>query len=429
MVTHVTDTAKFYVAFESRVARYNLTVLDPDVAKGDSSDVDILWIRKQVTWLMQQDLDSVGADPTRVPPGQAMNIVPRFSMFLATKDSLCQRLRDAGARGSLPCFLWPNEREAWEKHATQHENAVYIFKEVEASNALGTSLVKGVAAASTQLASRTGVLQQYVTDPVTIDVKGRRYKIDLRVYAVAPSWDPLRVYVSKLGYVRVAGAPYSNNLNNLNAHLTNSAQNAMYLRLTFGELKERLEAEGMDFGRAWDAIVLAVGDALAAFRHTLSCTNTEAPYPCGDGNFQSFAADIILDTSMNVYTAEINADPSLKLRSDKVNAESDVRFVDEFSMLGFLGNATMPVPFTSADAHTVCAAHAWNGDVDCVTTLVSNAAQVEAMCREKQLSGSYVLAYPTANVTLAKAVRSTTPEERTRVALDALLYAAFAHHC
>uniref|UniRef100_A0A7S1VP09 Tubulin--tyrosine ligase-like protein 5 n=1 Tax=Sexangularia sp. CB-2014 TaxID=1486929 RepID=A0A7S1VP09_9EUKA len=428
-VTHVTDTAKFYVAFEERATKFELSVIEPEKGESGSSDADIVWIRKQVTWLMQQDLDSVGADPTKVPPGQMMNIVPRFAKFLATKDSLCQRLREANARGSLPCFLWPSERDEWVSYAQAHQDAVYIFKEIESSNALGTSLVHGVDKTLEQLKAREGVLQLYVIDPVTVPVRDKQYKIDLRVYALAPSWDPLRVYVSRLGYVRVAGAPYTTNLANVNAHLTNSAQNSMYLRLTFGELEAELERQGMDFQLAWQAILEAMHDAVAAFRHDLSCSNADYPYPCGDGNFQSFAADIILDRSMNVYMAEFNADPSMKLRSAKVNGESDVRFRDEFSMLGLLPGAPVPAPFTSAEARAVCSTYRWSGDTDCAVTLVQHAAAVEAMCREQAASGSYERVYPSTTLGDKSVVRASTPAEQARVALDELLLEAFTQHC
>lgn len=68
----------------------------------------------------------------------------------------------------------------------------------------------------------SAIVQQYIPNPLTVS----GYKLDLRVYVLVRSYDPLVVYIYNEGLVRFATAKYdTSTLDNVYSHLTNTSIN------------------------------------------------------------------------------------------------------------------------------------------------------------------------------------------------------------
>jgi tubulin polyglutamylase TTLL4 len=68
------------------------------------------------------------------------------------------------------------------------------------------------------------LVSKYISNPHTL----RGYKYDLRIYVVATSFDPLKVYLFEDGLVRMATQQYSTSKTNISkrfVHLTNFSVN------------------------------------------------------------------------------------------------------------------------------------------------------------------------------------------------------------
>lgn len=64
-------------------------------------------------------------------------------------------------------------------------------------------------------------MSKYIHNPLLI----HGYKFDIRLYVLLTSVDPLRIYIYNEGLVRFASEPYSEQKNNIYAHLTNYSIN------------------------------------------------------------------------------------------------------------------------------------------------------------------------------------------------------------
>lgn len=167
------------------------------------------------------------------------------------------------------------------------------------------------------------IVQRYLTNPLLIN----GFKVDLRVYVVCTSFDPLRLYVYNDGLVRFAAEPFppldaiATTLDNVFQHLTNysiNKQSRQYVagntdgsgsKWSFYALKRYFECQGWDWDAAWrsvhDVIIktfIAVEGTVAAktsaVRHRFNC-------------FELYGFDIMLDNCRVAHLIEVNVMPSL----------------------------------------------------------------------------------------------------------------------
>ena len=85
------------------------------------------------------------------------------------------------------------------------------------------------------------VVQRYVQNPLLLD--GR--KIDLRLYVLVVSFQPLEVYIHSLGFARVASKFYStdpSSMSDIMAHLTNTS--IQRFSDSAGSIQEKFEENG-----------------------------------------------------------------------------------------------------------------------------------------------------------------------------------------
>jgi len=101
------------------------------------------------------------------------------------------------------CFHLPEEAAALRAAVARRPGALWIRKPPGSSRGRGVRLVQNVASAA---ALRRAVLvQEYVSDPMTL--YGRKF--DLRIYVAVTGLAPLRAYVFDEGLVRLAAKPFT----------------------------------------------------------------------------------------------------------------------------------------------------------------------------------------------------------------------------
>ncbi|XP_033634815.1 tubulin polyglutamylase ttll6-like isoform X1 [Asterias rubens] len=168
------------------------------------------------------------------------------------------------------------------------------------------------------------VCQQYLTKPFLID----GFKMDLRVYVVVTSCDPLRVFVYKDGLARFATVKYTEptngNVDDVFMHLTNYAINkhsSDFVRDEEKGSKRRLttvrkwfDDNGYDSNTIWDeiydTIIKTLISAHPILRHNYRTCFSNQTNVKGSSCFEVLGFDVMLDRKLRAWILEVNLSPS-----------------------------------------------------------------------------------------------------------------------
>lgn len=191
-------------------------------------------------------------------PFQKTNHFPA-SWQLGRKDLMWRNIRQMQRRWpklfdiTPMSYVLPGSAGPWGAAREQRPEALWIWKPVNSSCGRGIRVLPSDLGPELErrLASRAGVVQQYVQRPLLLD----GYKFDLRLYVVVTSFDPLKAYLNSEGLVRLATERYDPSVRKLRSrtmHLTNYSVNkhaAAYVR--DGDGRSRAAAgHGHGHGRA-----------------------------------------------------------------------------------------------------------------------------------------------------------------------------------
>lgn len=171
-------------------------------------------------------------------------------------------------------------------------------------------------------------MQRYITNPLCVN----GYKVDLRVYVLCTSFDPLKLFVYNEGLVRFATEPYpvgdiSSTLGNVFCHLTNysvnkksskfteatSADDSNGCKWSFRSLKKYFEANGWSWDDAWTGVLDVVVKTFVSVEGTVvtKLGAVSHRFNC----FELYGFDIMLDSNRNAHLIEVNVMPSLSCGS------------------------------------------------------------------------------------------------------------------
>ena len=156
------------------------------------------------------------------------------------------------------------------------------------------------------------IVQRYLERPLCF----HGYKLDLRIYVLLASAQPLRVYWFKDCLVRFATSKYDlSDLDNAYAHLTNTSINKN--SESYSTVKE-----GVRDGCKWSLLTFnrehrdhALGSPLLWARIkaivNLTLLSIAADIPDNGGGFELLGFDVMIDESLRPWLLEVNCSPAL----------------------------------------------------------------------------------------------------------------------
>ncbi|NOX83108.1 MAG: hypothetical protein GXP06_09015 [Alphaproteobacteria bacterium] len=294
--------------------RFFIEALDPDLwAPGDKDSWDACW--------------HTGMPAARIfktmGPHQTINHIPGNSA-VTIKSMLYETLRDAQGRvagderrarfGFFPrSFLMPEDYHALQREGFAHPDKKWIAKPKRLSRGRGISVH---ADAATLPNDAKWLAQEYLADAHLYD----GYKYVLRCYVLISSVEPLRVYLYKDGFVKLASELYRHgDYNNLYAHLTNPDVNALnegaeasVVFHSFDTYRAWLRREGGDPEALFDGVRdIAILTAIAAREQMRA--RIAASGAIGPGCYELIGLDCMIDTALKPWLLECNLSPSLEV--------------------------------------------------------------------------------------------------------------------
>ena len=288
--------------------------------------------------------------------GASLNHLPGNNS-LTVKSRLHQTLRAAATR--LPpalqthldfapmSYLMPDDYHALQRDAFAADEKRWIVKPKGLSRGRGIYPIDDAGRAPV---SSENLIQAYLDTPHLYD--GHKYV--LRFYLLITSIDPLRVYLHKEGFVKLASEKYNaENVDNLFAHLTNPDINAQNKAIensvvffSFDDYRDWLTAQGADARKIFNRFKeIAALTAIAAREPMRQAANKLGAD--NHGCYELIGMDCMVDADLKPWLLECNLSPSLSVHANEETGgalETHVKktmVTDLVSLLG-LNDASWP---------------------------------------------------------------------------------------
>ncbi len=252
-----------------------------------------------------------------LPGNNALTLKSRLYQSLATlRDRMEERFGSQSSQVArldfFPrAYLMPDDYHALQDAALADPGQCWILKPANASKGKGIRLLEDAADAPRQ---SNWLVQEYLDDPHTI----RGHKYVLRLYVLLASLAPLRLYVYRQGFAKLASGLYDrDDKANPYSHLTNPDINARNtdaeVPIEFIDLdryRAWLREQGHDdealFERLHDRLTLTVIAALDSFRQRCADDGIDSR-----GGYELLGIDCLIDANLKPWILECNLSPSL----------------------------------------------------------------------------------------------------------------------
>ncbi|MFN2361187.1 MAG: amylase [Marinobacter sp.] len=339
--------------------------LDKDLwQKGDSPDK---WNACWYTGMPDPEFFRyVGPDRkiNHIPGNNALTVKSRLYQSLLTLRDRVSR-QDSGHAGLTDrlqffprVYSMPGDYHAFQQEALDEPSKRWILKPKNAARGKGIELVKDPANVPMD---SSWMVQEYIENPHTMH--GRKYV--LRLYVAVTSVEPLRVYLYRQGFAKLASAPYDEeNADNPYSYLTNPDVNALNL-----DADVPVEFVDLDRYRAWlreqghddDALFAGVEDMVALTCLSAVESMRERSRVVGAdtrGCYELLGIDCLVDNKLKPWVLECNLSPSLEVCAGPEsggNIEEGVKgslVADLVSLVGLNGKRET-VPGASAEQQLI----------------------------------------------------------------------------
>ncbi|MGM0693265.1 MAG: PqqD family peptide modification chaperone [Pseudomonadota bacterium] len=283
---------------------------------GDEHDWDAGWITG-----MPDAAQFRRVSPTRkmnhFPGNAALTVKSRLHDSLST---LRERIQEShGADHALArrlaffprAYVMPDDYHALQAAARDDPSQRWILKPTNASKGKGVRVLKDVAEAPL---ARDWLVQEYLANPHTI----RGHKYVLRLYVLITSLAPLRVYLYRQGFAKLASEPWNpEDADNPYSQLTNPDINVLNSRadvpvefIDLERYRSWLRDQGHDdaalFARIEDLVALTAISAVDAMRRRTAEAGAD-PRGC----YELLGLDCLVDDTLKPWILECNLSPSL----------------------------------------------------------------------------------------------------------------------
>ncbi|MBA2778366.1 PqqD family peptide modification chaperone [Billgrantia kenyensis] len=251
------------------------------------------------------------------PGNAALTVKSRLHASLA---DLRARMADGfGARHSLTArldffpraYVMPQDYHALQQAARDNPTQRWILKPTNASKGKGVRVLRDVAEAPL---APDWLVQEYLDHPHTI----RGHKYVLRLYVLIASLAPMRVYLYRQGFAKLASEPWDpDDADNPYSQLTNPDINALNtsaeVPVEFIDLERYrtwLRGQGHDdaslFARIEDLVALTASAGVDAMRSRTAAVGAD-PRGC----YELLGLDCMIDDALKPWILECNLSPSL----------------------------------------------------------------------------------------------------------------------
>ncbi|MCL7942615.1 amylase [Marinobacter sp. ATCH36] len=332
--------------------------------KGDSPDAwDACWYTGMPD---PEFFRHIGPDRriNHIPGNNALTVKSRlYQSLLTLRDRVS--LQDNGYTGLgdrlkfFPrVYSMPGDYHAFQQEALDEPSKRWILKPKNAARGKGIQLVKDPANVPMD---SSWMVQEYIENPHTMH--GRKYV--LRLYVAVTSVEPLRVYLYRQGFAKLASAPYDEeNADNPYSYLTNPDVNALNLDadvpVEFVDLdryrawlREQGHDDGALFDRVEDIVALTCLSAVESMRERARAIGADTR-----GCYELLGIDCLVDDKLKPWVLECNLSPSLDVCAGPESGgdiEEGVKgtlVADLVSLVGLNGKPE-PVPGASPEQQLI----------------------------------------------------------------------------
>ncbi|WP_404298542.1 PqqD family peptide modification chaperone [Halomonas sp.] len=283
---------------------------------GDEHEWDAGWITG-----MPASAQFRRVSPTRrlnhFPGNAALTVKSRLHASLST---LRERMVESHGADSEPAsrlaffphsWVMPHDYHALQDTALANPDQRWILKPTNASKGKGVRVLRD--AGDAPLAA-DWMVQEYLANPHTI----RGHKYVLRLYVLISSLEPLRVYLYRQGFAKLASEPWDpEDVDNPYSQLTNPDINALNDRadvpvefIDLDRYRAWLRDQGHDddhlFARIHDLVALTAISAVDAMRDRTAEVAAD-PRGC----YELLGLDCLVDDTLKPWILECNLSPSL----------------------------------------------------------------------------------------------------------------------
>ncbi|SFR66321.1 tubulin polyglutamylase TTLL5 [Marinobacter daqiaonensis] len=260
-----------------------------------------------------------GRKINHIPGNNALTVKSRLYQSLAIlRERVTVQENGASALSDRLQFFprvysMPDDYHAFQQAAFDNPSRRWILKPKNAARGKGIQLVKDPARVPME---SSWMVQEYIENPHTMH--GRKYV--LRLYVAISSVTPLRVYLYRQGFAKLASAPYdAENADNPYSYLTNPDVNALNLDaevpVEFVDLERYrawLREQGHDdailFARVEDMVALTCLSALESMRERSRTIGADTR-----GCYELLGIDCLIDETLKPWVLECNLSPSLEV--------------------------------------------------------------------------------------------------------------------
>jgi tubulin polyglutamylase TTLL5 len=283
---------------------------------GDEHDWDTAWITGMPAPEQFRRV-STRCKLNHFPGNAALTVKSRLHDSLVT---LRERMHDshgadselAGRLAFFPrAYVMPGDYHELQEAALANPGQRWILKPTNASKGKGIRVLGDVAEAPLE---PDWLVQEYLANPHTI----RGHKYVLRLYVLISSIEPLRVYLYRQGFAKLASEPWDpEDVDNPYSQLTNPDINALNDRaevpvefIDLERYRQWLRDQGHDderlFARIQDLVALTAISGVDAMRRRTAQVGADSR-----GCYELLGLDCLVDDTLKPWILECNLSPSL----------------------------------------------------------------------------------------------------------------------
>ncbi|EKX49301.1 hypothetical protein GUITHDRAFT_135992 [Guillardia theta CCMP2712] len=217
------------------------------------------------------------------------------------------------------------------KNDFQSSKGVWIWKPCASARGIGIKIVTRLEQVSKK---KPGLIQEYINSPLLIN----GFKFDLRVYVLATSFNPLKLYIFTNGLVRFSTKKYKRVRSDADMDAWTGSK--WSIRALWRYLREELDYTQERVDKVWSDIRSVILRTFIAAESHINI-NTSLLHLDRSNCFELWGVDILLDsadvglsTALKPWLVEVNTSPDLSASSPLDKEIKGSLFTDTFTIVG-----------------------------------------------------------------------------------------------